>query len=309
MPQPWSAEWTVTAALAQSLIEKQFPQLAPAGAELLGAGWDNTAFRVNNRYVFRFPRRQFAVPFIEAETQLLPFIAPCVPLPIPVPTFIGHPAGDYPWPFAGYPMIPGRTACAAVLDDDERAAVGVATARFLAALHAIPAAEAARHGAGPDPIARLDPAGRIPWARENLHQLAQRYLIEDIRPFTAILDTAPATYAPRSDILVHGDFYFRHLLVGPDHQLAGVIDWGDVHLGDPASDLMIAHSFLQPTAQATFRKAYGPIDNATWHMARLRALWHTLIVMDYGHAIGDANLVRESRLELTNLALAGEEIA
>ena len=107
---------------------------------------------------------------------------------------------------------------------------------------------------------------------------------------------------PRTDTLVHGDLYFRHLLVNTDNQLAGVIDWGDVHLGDPAIDLAIALTFLPPKAEEVFRRSYGPIAPLTWQIARLRALWHSVTVLLYGHDIEDADLVRESRLALQYLA-------
>src|SRR6516164_1241820 len=105
MTQPWSAEFVVSADLARSLIEAQFPHLAPARVEALGVGWDNSAFRVNDAYVFRFPRRQIAVPLLGVEAGLLPALAPRLPLPVPAPTFLGRPTEAYPWPFAGHPMI------------------------------------------------------------------------------------------------------------------------------------------------------------------------------------------------------------
>jgi aminoglycoside phosphotransferase (APT) family kinase protein len=191
MSHAWSAELTVSADLALALIERQFPQLAPARVELLGAGWDNTAFRVNDAFVFRFPRRQVAVPWLECETRLLPTIAARLPLPVPNPVFVGRPAEAYPWPFSGYPMVPGRTACGAALDDEQRTAAAVPLARFLAALHGIPAAEAALHGAGPDTIARLDVGRRVARARDQLAQLAGQGIVDDVRRFTAILDAAP----------------------------------------------------------------------------------------------------------------------
>jgi aminoglycoside phosphotransferase (APT) family kinase protein len=285
--------------LARSLIERQFPALAPADVELLGAGWDNSAFRVNHTYVFRFPRRRFAVPFLETETRCLPALAARLPLPVPAPTFLGQPSPDYPWPFAGYPLIPGRTACAAALDDRERGRVAPSLAHFLAALHAIPVAQAEHFGADHDRIERLSLARHLPRARDNLQRLAHAGIIDGSKHLRAILDNAPEAYSPRTDTLVHGDFYVRHLLVNAQNQLAGVIDWGDVHWGDPASDLMIAHSFLPPAAHAAFRATYGPIDEVTWQIARLRALWHTLYVLTYAADVGDADLMREGRLALT----------
>lgn len=79
---PWSPERVVDAELARELIESRFPRLAPARVEPLGEGWDNSVFAVNGAWVFRFPRRQLAVPLIEAELRLLPSLPP---LPVPVP--------------------------------------------------------------------------------------------------------------------------------------------------------------------------------------------------------------------------------
>ena len=81
---------------------------------------------------------------------------------------------------------------------------------------------------------------------------------------------------------MHGDLYARHLLVDEAKALAGVIDWGDVHVGDPALDLSIAFSFLPPAARHTFRQTYGEIDEATWARARFRALHYGAILVEYG---------------------------
>ncbi|MCI0463403.1 MAG: phosphotransferase [Gemmataceae bacterium] len=299
---PWSAESLVSAELARSLIEAQFPQLAPARVEPFGAGWDNSAFLVNEAFVFRFPRRQVAVALLEAEARLLPALAPRLPLSVPVPTFAGVAAESYPWPFAGHVLIPGRTACTAQLTDDQRRAAAEPLAGFLATLHAIPASEAARLGAGPDPIDRLNVTGRLPRARELLDRLTGLGLVEDARPFAAVLDTAAAAAPPRADTLVHGDLYARQLLVDGDNRLTGVIDWGDIHLGDPAADLMVVYTFLPPGARPAFERAYGPVPAATWHLARLRAVWHTLNVAAYAHDIGDGDLLREARVALGYLA-------
>jgi aminoglycoside phosphotransferase (APT) family kinase protein len=309
MAQPWSAEAVVSDALARSLIEAQFPALTPAGVALLGAGWDNTAFRVNGTYVFRFPRRQVAVPLLETEARLLPFLAPRLPLPVPAPTFLGRPTDEYPWPFAGYRMLPGRTACTAALTEADCAAAAVPLARFLAALHAVPAVEAVRHGAGPDRFARLDLARQLPRARETLDQLVRRGLVDDPGPYAALLETAPATYAARADTVVHGDLYARHLLVDSANRLAGVIDWGDVHLGDPAADLAVALTFLPPAAQRDFRETYGAVEEGTWTIARLRALRHSVAVLAYGDGIGDGDLVREAHIALRHLAGARARVS
>src|SRR4051794_30527398 len=167
MDRVWSAEFVVDDDLARSLIEAQFPTLAPASVVPTGVGWDNTAFLVNDAFVFRFPRRGIAAPLIEAEARLLPAVAPGLPLAVPRPGFIGRPTDVYPYPFAGPVLVPGRTACAA-LGDGPRSALAAPLGAFLAALRAFPAADAALLGAGHDTIRRLDLGYRLPKAREAL---------------------------------------------------------------------------------------------------------------------------------------------
>jgi aminoglycoside phosphotransferase (APT) family kinase protein len=304
MERPWSAEHEVSATLARALIEAQFAELAPARVEVLGVGWDNTAFVVNEAYVFRFPRRQIAVNLIEIENRLLPFVAPRLPLPVPVPLFVGRPEERFPWPFGGYRKLAGRTACALALDERQRIQAAEPIAHFLAALHAIPRDEASRRGAGPDALGRLDVAKLAPLVRQRLEQIARLGLVGDLRPWASVIDATVVTPSPEALVLLHGDLYARHLLVDAGGQLAGVIDWGDVHVGHPAVDLSIAHGFLPPAAHDGFRRAYGPIDDATWRLARFRALHHAAAVVVFAHDIGDGDLLREGLTALHHLALA-----
>ena len=71
MNRPWSAVRTITDDTARSLIETQFPALAPVWIDLLGIGWDNTAYRVNGEWVFRFPRREVAVNLNIGQLMML----------------------------------------------------------------------------------------------------------------------------------------------------------------------------------------------------------------------------------------------
>ena len=260
---PWTAERTVSRDLARDLIEDQFPELAPARVESPSEGWDNVAYQVNATWVFRFPRRTIAVDLLRTEVTVLPMIAPRLPLPVPVPLFVGEPEERFPWPFAGYRRLAGRTACRADLDDEQRSRAAEPLARFLRALHSIPAEEAARAGAGPDTLARMDVQLRRGMLTDRLDTLRAKGLIDDVRPWREIAEAMPAGLPPGGPALVHGDLYARHILVDDECVPCGVIDWGDVHLGEPALDLSIAHGFLPPAARGAFREAYGPIDDDT----------------------------------------------
>lgn len=298
---PWTAEHAVTEEMARSLIESQFPQFAPTSLRLLGVGWDNTALLVNDRYVFRFPRRSVVVQLLETEVRVLRAIAPLVPLPIPVPIFVGHPDRDYAWTFAGYERLEGHTACSAALSDGARVQMARPLAEFLRALHSIGPHQAHWVGAPRDIWNRFDLERKTSHTRARLAELTEAGVLQDASPYLALVEDAFTTRAGKPMALTHGDLYVRHLLVDDASRLCGVIDWGDVHIGDIAVDLAIVCGFLPPEGREVFRSVYPQVDSETWRLARFHALYHACITARYGHEIGDADLTREGLFVLRNV--------
>jgi aminoglycoside phosphotransferase (APT) family kinase protein len=312
MDRPWHAEQQVDLELARALIEGQFPALAGATIEPYGEGWDNVAYLVGGEIVFRFPRRPIAVPLIETEVRVLSALAARLPLPVPRPTWVGAPALDYPWPFAGYRRLAGQTACRAGLTRAARARAAAPLAAFLRALHDIGPGEAAALGAGGDTLARTDVFRRVPETHDRLARVrALGALDPAARWAEAIIDEAlaGATAAFDGTALVHGDLYARHLLVDEGGAPCGVIDWGDVHLGNPGLDLSLAYAFLPPEGRARFFEVYGAIPPALARLARFRALFSLAAIIVYGDDVGDEALVREGRAGLAWLATAAGEAA
>lgn len=301
MNAPWVPELVVDAREARAWIERQFPELAPASVEPLGAGWDATVFRVRGDLVFRFPRRAIAVPLFEREAQLLPWIAPRVHVPIPCPRWRGRCERGEGWPFLGYAYLSGRSACQLDLDDVARERLAVPLAEFLRTLHALDVGEAWRRGAQSDPLKRLVVEARETRLRARLEELALANVIESARAYDRVLDDCRALTPPPGEVVLHGDLYVRHLLIDERGSLSGVIDWGDVHVGSPATDLALAWSFLGRAARARFRAAYGAIDSAEIALARLRALDHSTSTALFGLREGDRELLRESRRALVRV--------
>jgi len=307
MVNPWQAEHELDAERAAALIGAQFSELRGAEVTAYGVGWDNTAFLVDGRWVFRFPRRALAVRLIENETRCLGPVAERVPLPIPAPRFVGVPADGYPWPFAGYRLLPGTTACRANLDGDARRRLATPLAHFLRALHGISAEQALAWGAPHDEMRRLELPYRLDMARERLAAAFEAGLITP--SVRTGLDTAlgrmPPNWKAAEVCMCHGDLYSRHLLVDDAGAACGIIDWGDLHAGDPAVDLALVHALLPVDAHAGFRRAYGPIEPASWQVGRLKAIVTNLVVVIYATDVGDIDLEREGRWALTNMAQAG----
>jgi len=300
----WTADTETTTELALALLASQFPQLDAHEIEVLGVGWDNTAYLVNNRWVFRFPRRKVAANLLINEGRILPLLQPHLTVPIPLPIYLGKPQAEYPYPFVGYVHLPGATACSVTLSDSERNSNAALLGGFLAALHCIPVdAETAAWAPG-DEIRRTDMQMRLLQLQERLNTLSSRLQnigLDGVQIAAVAASLAQTPHSIEAPCWVHGDLYSRHLLLeAPKNQLCGVIDWGDVHIGDHALDLSIALSFLPPAARDEFREAYGKIDANTWSRARFRAINYGAILVLYGMDVGDEELVTVGQSALKN---------
>ena len=284
----WSPEVVVDEALVRRLLA-QFPELEVESLRRFAEGWDNSVWLVNDCWAFRFPQRALGVPGFELELRVLPYLAGRLSLPAPNPVFVGTPAGDYPWPFFGGELLPGREACDAELDDEARLRLALEVAEFLRGLHAIePPVDLPV-----DQNARADTTKRAPHARNQLAEVERLGLWRVPDSVDRLLAEAERLPEPEPAVLVHGDLHFRHLLV-EDGAASGVIDWGDACLADPAIDLQLAWSFLPPGDRGAFLEAYGPVTVAQLVRARVLALSLCAALAAYGHVEGMASVEREA---------------
>jgi aminoglycoside phosphotransferase (APT) family kinase protein len=288
----WDAEVAIDEELVRALLTEQFPELDASSARLVGEGWDNAVWLVEERWAFRFPRRQIAIPGVERELSVLPRLAPLLPVPIPEPRFVGTPSERFPWPFFGAALLPGREPADAALADDARLELGTALGRFLRLLHRVELDVALPV----DPLGRGDMSKQLEMAR----QLDGEPGSPAISRASQLFECAAAVGPPTSAVLVHGDLHLRHVLVDGG-ALGGVIDWGDVCVGDPSIDLQIAWSLLPVQARTRFFDEYGPIDEVRQLRARVLAVRLCAVLARYARSVGYASLERE--------ALAGFERA
>ena len=269
----WSAEAVVDEVLARRLIAAQAPEVELSSFELLGEGWDNTVWLVDGRWVFRFPRREIAVPGIARQFALLPAIAPVLPLAIPVPVVVGRPAEGFPWPFSGHVLLPGREPAEAETTDEERAGWARPLGEFLRALH--DPALRDLDGVGELPVdfnRRADMSVRCELLRNRLVELADLELWEPPTLVREVIRDAERLGEPQALAVVHGDLHLRHVLVEADRPTA-VIDWDDLCRADPAIDLVPYWSHLPVAARPAFLAAYGEPTEAQLLRARVLSLF------------------------------------
>ena len=232
----------------RAAILENFPQLTIESLDYLAEGWDSLACLVNNRFIFRFPKRPGVAETLALETRLLPELAPTLPLPIPNFTYISKPASQhFPYLFVGYEALPGLTQPDWPEEVWQAAWWKVALGDFLTALHAFPVERAAQLGVQFMNFTWTHgPAGNLREALENFYsEVHERIypLLSDERQdavadfFEDFLDDD--RHFEFEPVLLHADLLENHVLVDPAaKKVTGIIDFGDVCLGDPAYDVI-----------------------------------------------------------------------
>ncbi len=272
-PMP-AAELDVSPGLVRRLLAAQQPDLAHLALEVMANGWDNAMYRVGDVLVARLPRRQVAAGLIVHEQRWLPALQPRLPLPVPAPVRAGRPAPGYPWPWSIVPFLPGRAASRNPPADWRDAAISLG--RFLAALHTPAPPDAPANALRGVPLSDRS-------ARLTEHLSAVSGLADDravTRAWEAAL-AAPAWDEPA--VWLHGDLHPANIMVHRG-RISGVIDFGDITSGDPATDLSVAWMLLPARYRDDLRNAYRAAgqraaSDGTWARARGWALALSLAML------------------------------
>ena len=287
-----AADVDISADLVRRLLASQQQDLAGLPVEFLANGWDNALFRLGPELVVRLPRRQLGATIIEHEQRWLPSLAPRLPLPIPYPERTGRSALGYPYSWSVVPYIAGTPAADAGPQDLDLPAAADAVGGFLGALHA-PA----------PPDAPANPVRGVPLAARAGSFAANLGLLDGAVDRDLVLRSwESALAAPRYEgppRWLHGDLHPANILI-LDGQVSGIIDFGDITSGDPATDLAVAWMLLPTAWHAAFRAAYetagGPADDDLWLRARGWALHFALVYL--AHSADNPQLMNVGRRTL-----------
>lgn len=285
-------------------IMAAMPLLTIHTVRLVTEGFDSDAVIVNDAWVFRFPRRPDVAAQLAVEQALLPALA--ARLPIAIPHFeIGVAAGDDLLPFVGYRLLPGtqmRAEHVRTLSVAQRDALAAQLGAFLSALHTFPV----------ESVRSIAPAMRV---TERDPVMDERAAVErDVFPLLTPAEQrwAHALYAEVSDpqiwhwtpVVTHNDLNTDHILFDPHTQrIGGIIDWGDMELGDPANDFAALFEYGQPFMETVLQHYTLPADAA--FRLRMRSLLPRTIfgnlryLVQQDHQSGIARNLRELRERTT----------
>lgn len=234
-------------------------------------------WRVGGRLAVRLPRTPGAPELLRKEQRWLPVLAPRLPLPVPVPVRTGTPSAAFPRPWAVVTWVPGEPGDRAVLTRGDDAAVRLAG--FLAALHASAPAEAPVNEVRGGTL-----CGRTAEFEERFGAVADLLTGAELSDARSLWQQAVAAPAwSGAPVWLHGDLHPANVVVA-DGTLAGVLDFGDVCAGDPATDLAAVWLLLPAGTARRFFRSYGTVHEATLRRARGWAVLRALSLLGIGRA-------------------------
>jgi aminoglycoside phosphotransferase (APT) family kinase protein len=269
-----TADVVIDASVVQALLREQHPDLAHLAPVKVAEGWDNVVFRLGDDLAVRLPRRAASATLIEHEQRWLPLLAPRLPVPIPVPVRVGFPGQTFEWAWSVVRWLPGQSLLQARSLD--AAATATSLERFLRALHQPAPADAPRN-----PWRGVALAARTAALHEHLERvggIVDRSAV--LRVWELALSAPPW---PGPPLWIHGDLHPGNLLID-DGQLSGVIDFGDLTCGDPATDLAVL--WMLPPAVRWHGEARGS-DGPAAVMLRARGWALALGLAFLAHSLDD----------------------
>jgi aminoglycoside 2''-phosphotransferase len=238
------------------IISSEIPSLAIRSAAPIGEGWTATAWRVNEDLVFKFPKKSWVWDDLDRELSVLPYLSALLPLPVPEYLHTVRESGSAPHGFVVYRYLAGNAVDPCALAASERTALAQTLARFLRALHDIDTAPVApmlprddeyavARQSQRDAATSISP-GLSPAERSRLRAVFAEHL-SDRRNFNQRV------------VIVHADLSADHILhVGAS--VTGIIDWGDVSLGDPDYDFNYLYEEFGETFVRETAAYYGHAD-------------------------------------------------
>lgn len=219
-------------------IQKNFPDIVIDSIYPAGEGMDSKAFLVNQELIFRFPKFADIAEKLKIEISLLPKLHSYLELQIPEFKYIGQQENSFP--FVGYSKIGGEALEKELfesLDRETQERLIKQIADFFLSLHSFPVSEAEAAG-----VTVTDFKKKFSNELETLRSEAYHLLNKEAQDYIENLidqylsDDINFSYKP---VLLHADLSSEHILYdAATKRINGIIDFGDIQIGDPAYDFV-----------------------------------------------------------------------
>jgi aminoglycoside 2''-phosphotransferase len=317
----------------RKIISSNFPSFVIEDICFFAEGWDNFVYRVNKRYIFRFPKSSYNEHQLKTEILLLKKLSSQVGVPVPVFQFIGKEssvefstkdesklkrrmqllkkvfrrgisiddfsrlrAALFNKVFVGYEEIQGSALKKAVLSQlssEQQDEVARVISKFLLSLHSFSVDDARSMGIGE----RHNKEHYELLFNEVQSAIFPRLIPEHCNVISELFDSYIGNLENHiyQPALLHGDLSSNHVLFDKSmDKTTGIIDFGEACIGDPDYDLThLAWDYGEDFLKVMLK--YYPAKDPNRLLKKLKFFqcFHRLDVMCYGVRTKDQELFNQ----------------
>lgn len=276
----------------QEIITGLYPNISTDRIQIFDNGWDYVVFVIDGQKAVRFPRRPDYAKKLPVEVAFLNNFGN--QLPVTVPQLVLHTDENGP-PYVTYNFIPGvkfKKIVSDTFSKEELRRIANQIGGFLDKLHSLPIEKAKKLG--------IKQVESLKTWRDKLEKIRktvfphiskaeQDWSISIFENFFKIVPKAPIPLT-----VIHADIMPEHIIVNSKaHTLSGIIDFGDVEIGDPAYDFAFLAKYGKDFLNWTYETYSRPKDSA--FEIRRQFYLDRLALTNLEHSIGQKDKVMIER--------------
>jgi len=257
-------------------IREEFSGLKWKKHRFLTHGWDHVIVILDDKIVFRFPKevsRELRDELYD-ETRLLKYLINKVQVGIPKYEYVSNNKS-----FAGYRILGGRELTSTYykkLPTSDKERVARQLADFLTTLHATPKSVITKYNIRRED-SRKEHNGLVRDTRKYLSPRLNKKENLAIEQF--LLDLKATFKHDYSEVLVHNDLIWEHILWNDKNKQVNIIDFSDRSVGDPAIDFAGLWEYGRKLTNRVYELYQGKKDDGLLHRSQLYSKRIPLYVM------------------------------
>jgi aminoglycoside phosphotransferase (APT) family kinase protein len=254
------------------LIDSQFPEFKNLEiCKVKNSGHDNHSYHLGDYFSLRFPSADAYSTQVIKEHRYLKALQKSIPIPITQPLFLGKPSELFPYHFSINQWIDGESVTKFNIQDKN--AFALELAQFLIDLQTCDT----KDGILPGTHNFYRGASLSIYHDETIQAIKECKLFNKNKCLDIWMKANESEFLGKP-VWIHGDFELGNILIKNGH-LSAVIDFGNMAIGDPACDYVIAWTYFDKESRKIFFDKLK-VDDYTINRAKAWALWKALITLD-----------------------------
>ncbi|MDD4901462.1 MAG: aminoglycoside phosphotransferase family protein [Patescibacteria group bacterium] len=281
-------------------LRKEFPEVKYKKVKLITKGWDHDVLILDNKLVFRFPKKKLYKNSFHREIKFLREFLKISNLRVPDYIFLAKDKN-----FGGYEIIKGEELTPqkySKLSAKQKQKIIMDLAKFVSLLHNIPLKKAEHHGFEKCKPWRQDLKEKQKWFEDEFKVKVGNKLSKEENVFIENFISHHSNPQYFKPALGHYDLSHDHIFINQDGSISGIIDFGDLAIGDPSREFNGFYDYNEKMPAQVYKLYEGPKDKDFLKRSREHFI-HRWIYLLYDSLVRRKNktLWKEARQRLEKI--------